>query len=96
MRDEFPNLRKPWKKECGIFNFHTSNEPGIHWVAWKKVGNKKYYFDSYGLRPPKELVDYLGKEHLYYVTDRHQDFDSEPNCGYLCLDFIENHENYIK
>ena len=57
--------RKPNKKECGIVNFDTSDGPGTHWVAWYKNGRTKIYFDSYGVQPPLEVIDYL---RLYTIT----------------------------
>ncbi|KAL4135504.1 hypothetical protein QTP88_007110 [Uroleucon formosanum] len=59
MRDELPI--KPWLNECGILNLNNSTQDGSHWVAWKKIKNKKIYFDSFGMPPPPELVKYLDK-----------------------------------
>ena len=53
--------KKPSKKECGIVNFDKSGGPGTHWVAWYKNGKNKIYFDSYGVQPPIEVINYLGK-----------------------------------
>ena len=52
--------KKPNKKECGITNFDKSGGPGTHWVAWYKNGTTKIYFDSYGVQPPLEVINYLG------------------------------------
>jgi hypothetical protein len=40
-------------------NLDSSNGQGTHWVCWYRDGDNKYYFDSYGLDPPIELVKYL-------------------------------------
>ena len=61
--------KKPNKKECGILNFDKSGGPGTHWVAWYKNGKTKIYFDSYGVQPPIEVINYLGKP-IRYNTDR--------------------------
>ena len=53
--------KKPNKKECGVVNFDKSCGPGTHWVAWYKNGKTKIYFDSYGVQPSIEVIDYLGK-----------------------------------
>ena len=63
--------KKPNKKECGIVNFDKSGGPGTHWVAWYKNGKTKIYFDSYGVQPPIEVINYLGKL-IYYNTDQVQ------------------------
>lgn len=82
MRDELKN-KVPVHQECGILNLNTSKEPGSHWVCWYKDGNKKYYFDSYGLVPPLELVNYL-KQPIIRNTSQVQTF-SQTNCGQFCL-----------
>ena len=55
MRDELNFV--PAVNECGILNLNTSSQPGSHWVCWFKRGNKKYYFDSFGVTAPRELVE---------------------------------------
>ena len=63
------------KKECGIVNFD--------WVAWYKNGKTKIYFDSYGVQPPIEVINYPGKP-IYYNTDQVQPV-GQVFCGDLCL-----------
>ena len=75
--------RKPNKKECSIVNFDKSGGPGTHWVAWYKNGKTKIYFDSYGVQPPLEVIDYL-KRPIHYNTDQLQPA-GEVFCGHLCL-----------
>ena len=75
--------KKPNKKECGIVNFDKSGGPGTHWVAWYKNGKTEIYFDSCGVRPPLEVVEYLGKP-IHHNTDQLQPA-REVFCGHLCL-----------
>lgn len=82
MRDELKKM-KPRINDCGIFNLNTSKEPGSHWVCWFKRGNERIYFDSYGLVPPQELVDYLGTP-ILRNTEQLQNFN-QTNCGEFCL-----------
>lgn len=94
MRDELP--MKPYENECGILNLNNSTKNGSHWVAWKKIKNKSFYFDSFGsCRPPKELVNYLGKDNLEWNYNKFQDYNDPPICGHLCLEFIENYKKFI-
>lgn len=81
LRDVLP--WKPLKNECGILNLDDSSGTGTHWVCWYKDGNKKYYFDSYGLTPPIELIQYL-KSPILYNTEQIQPKD-QVICGHLCL-----------
>ena len=75
--------KKPSKKECGIVNFDKSGGPGMHWVACYKNGKNKIYFDSYGVQPPIEVINYLGKS-IRYNTDQVQPV-GQVFCGHLCL-----------
>ena len=81
LRDALPTT--PKKKECGILNLDDTTGSGTHWVAWYKNGTEKKYFDSYGLQPPNELVDYLAPP-ILYNTERVQPYD-QVFCGHLCL-----------
>ena len=73
---------KPSKTECGIVNFDKSGGPGTHWVAWYKNGKTKIYFDSYGVQPPLEVINYL-ENPIYYNTDQVQP-TGQVFCGHLC------------
>jgi len=57
VRDSLPN--KPKIKECGVVNLEHSSGNGTHWVAWFTRNDKNYYFDSFGIQPPRKLVRYL-------------------------------------
>lgn len=85
MLDELP--LKPHRIECGIVNLDKSNGLGTHWVAYYKNGSDIEYFDSYGnLRPPCEIVQYLG-ESIKYNYIKYQK-DASVVCGHLCLKFL--------
>lgn len=91
MRDALPK-GKPRYSESGVVNIDDSSNPGTHWVAYKKTGNRVQYYDSFGdLSPPIELVIYLRRGNagvnIEYNYDRYQSFDSF-RCGHLCLEFL--------
>ena len=104
MRDEvIKGGCKGAKEQCGIMNLNTSNQRGIHWVAWFKnpdVGT--IYFDSFGQDTPSELIRYLKtkkelsedraviKRNIYIVQSP---FASE--CGRLCLFVLKSLSNNI-
>ena len=50
---------------------------------WFKNGNDKFYFDSYGVQPPSELIAYF-KSQIYYNGDRVEQ-NGEVFCCHLCL-----------
>ena len=85
LRDELP--KRPRLNESGILNLDDSSGDGTHWVCWIKSGNRKMYFDSYGLPPPTEILKYL-TDNVYYNSERVQP-DNEVFCGHLCLYVIK-------
>jgi hypothetical protein len=95
LRDELP--KKSRAIECGILNLDARDRAslvgsteGTHWCCWYKTKNKRFYFDSYGLPPPTELVNYLKSPArgrtggVYYNSERVQP-DNTVFCGHLCL-----------
>ena len=81
LRDTLPTKTK--LNECGILNLDSSSGDETHWVIWFKKGKDKFYFDSYGVQPPSELIAYL-KSPIFYNSDRVQQ-NGEVFCGHLCL-----------
>ena len=77
------HLWKPKLNECGILNLDSSSGDGTHWVMWYKKGKDKFYFDSYGVQPPSELIAYL-KLPIFYNSEPVQQ-NGEVFCGHLCL-----------
>ena len=71
------------KNEWGILNLDSSSGDGTHLVMWFKKGNDKFYFNSYGIQPPCELIAYL-KSPIFYNSERVQQ-NGEVFCGDLCL-----------
>ena len=98
MRDELS--AKPQTNECGILNLNKHTQSGSHWTSWYKIGQDRYYFDSYGERPPLEIERYLKtKEELKNdqpaikrsaITVQH---DISNECGALCLYVLYNLSN---
>ena len=88
--DQFKSM-KSLKNECAIVGSRSSKSNlDLHWTCYWKSGDKKYYFDSFGLEPPKELVKYLGRP-ILCNTFQLQTY-GESNCGEWCL-YILNELN---
>ena len=66
-RHTLPKMAKKLS-ECGILNLDSSSGDGTHWVMWFKKGKDKFYFDSYGVQPPSELIAYL-KSPIFYNSE---------------------------
>ena len=50
---------------------------------WFKKDKDKFYFDSYGVQPPSELIAYL-KSQIFHNSERVQQ-NGEVFCGHLGL-----------
>lgn len=84
------------RNESGIVNLDDSEGPGTHWVAYAKRGDRAVYFDSFGnLRPPRELVRYLGESEtkIEYNRTSYQRYNQNI-CGQLCLQFLLTVDRY--
>lgn len=86
MRDELKKL-KPLNNECGILNLDSSKNEGTHWVCWHKNKDNKYYFDSFGAPPPRELIKYL-KSPILINRYQIQEFN-DSNCGEWCVHVLK-------
>ena len=83
MRNELP--RRPLNRESGILNLDGVSGRGTHWVCWykNKSEGENFYFDSFGVQPPNELIEYFSSP-ILYNTEKIQP-DGEVVCGHLCL-----------
>ena len=92
MRDELGN-KAPDIGECGVLNLDDSKGDGSHHTCFWKDGDKKIYFDSFGVQPPIELIEYL-KSPILYSTYQIQRF-KDTNCSEWCL-YILNELKKVK
>lgn len=81
MRDTLPKHVR--KVEVGVINLDSIHGPGTHWVCYYKKNNICYYFDSYGLPPPKEFDEYVQCDILYNTYNIQK--EKEYICGQLCI-----------
>ena len=85
MKDQLPH--KIRKNESMIINLDDSAGQGTHWVCFSKRDKIINYFDSFGVKPPTELLKYFKNFQVCYNIDQNQNFN-EVICGHLCLDFL--------
>ena len=81
-------LKEAKLNECGILNLDFTSGDGTHWVIRVKKGKDKFYFDSYGVQPPSELISYLISS-IFYNYERVQQ-SGEMFCGHLFLFALKN------
>jgi hypothetical protein len=89
-------LQAKGKTKLGfVYNLDPSNKGGSHWIAsfTDIPAHKTYYFDSYGMKPPKQIARFMRSMtlqdplmKLHYNARRFQFGETE--CGMYCLYFI--------
>jgi hypothetical protein len=92
-KDKLKHVKINSKKEMScIVNLDDSTGPGTHWVLCYYKNNlpHSYYIDSFGLKPPKDVVNFLNKykKPIFYNDANIQSLDSN-RCGAFCIDMIE-------
>ena len=82
------------KDFCCVLNLENSNEDGSHWTALYNDKNENFseYFDSYGMKPPLEVVRFVKRNFRkpIYYNDNQLQQDESKNCGYFCKYYIIN------
>ena len=84
------------QKACGpgknnkstIINLQDSDKNGSHWVSYKKIGNKIFYFDSYAVAFIPNIIKNQYPNHKFICNIyRIQSIDSN-QCGRFCILFV--------
>ena len=79
-------------KECNakggsvVVNLDNSGGDGTHWVACFN----EYYFDSYGVEPPTDVLRWMKKNHkeVLYNSFQLQKLGTS-SCGWFCIYVIK-------
>lgn len=71
-----------------IFLIHPKGTMAGHWVA--AVVHKKiaFYFDSFGIPPPEQIVRALGHRQILYNSTQIQALNQN-HCGQFCVMFLK-------
>ena len=85
MRDELTNVSKHTKNI--IMNLEDNNGNGSHWVCIFN-SQDKYYFDSFGLPPPVEVIKFL--QNGVYQTFPVQELIPSVVVNYVCMCYFNS------
>lgn len=71
---------------CLVLNSDISSGKGEHWMCLFSKDGVSYYFDSYGLEPPVEVLEYCkNKMRLYNTYQIQLDDIIQILCGHYCV-----------
>ena len=77
-KDNFPILKN---NQSTIINLQDSDKKGSHWVSYKKIGDKIFYFDPYGVAFIPDIIKNQYPNHKFICNIyRIQSIDSN-QCG---------------
>ena len=84
-KDNCPVLKN---NQSTIINLQDSDKKGSHWVSYKKIGNKMFYFDSYGVAYIPDIIKNQYANHKFICNIyKVQSMDSN-QCGRFCILFV--------
>ena len=73
-----------------IINLQDSDKIGSHWVSYKKIGNKIFYFNSYAVSFIPDIIKNQYPNHKFICNiHRIQSMDSN-QCGRFCILFVKS------
>ena len=84
-KDELHTLT--YKNGGYILNLDNSDGIGTHWTAFYIDFYQCYYFDSFGIVFPEELINWSKDKIIYYNVNHIQDINDN-HCGYYCILFL--------
>ena len=85
-KDNVPLLKN---SQSTIINLQDSDKSGSHWVSYKKISNKTFYFDSYAVSFIPDIIKKQYPNHRFICNiHRVQSMDSN-QCGRYCILFVK-------
>lgn len=94
----YPSDMLPQMKhgQYAIVNLDNSSQPGTHWIAVAKNGNKTLMYDSFG-RTTYNIIPSLlqsGNGVIVHTERDVEQADHESNCGLRCISFLKVYDKY--
>ena len=85
-KDKVPIFKN---NESTIVNLDDSLGKGTHWISYKKINDKIFYFDSYGVAYIPDIIKNQYSNHKFICNIyRIESMDSN-QCGRYCILFVK-------
>ena len=85
-------IKIPYKAGLSIIlNMSSTGHPGTHWVALHTYNDLTVYFDSFGIEPPVEVINWSLSRVLY--SDYQLEELDGINCGQIALFCLKLSQN---
>ena len=86
-KDNVPLLKI---NQSTIINLQDSDKSGSHWISFKKINNKIFYFDSYAVSFIPDIIKNQYPNYKFICNIyRIQSMDSN-QCGRFCILFVKS------
>lgn len=88
-KDEFTKI--PYKPNLSIIiNMSSTKHTGTHWMCLYTFKDFIFYFDSFGIEPPIEVINWAIQNNIKKIVYSNYDIQhiSDSDCGQLCLFFL--------
>jgi hypothetical protein len=83
------NIKPLDKKSCYVINLDDFTGSGTHWVAIYVSGKNGFYFDSFSITPPRNVINFFKRYKIKWDYNKQQIQDLPSTaCGYYCLYFL--------
>ena len=86
-KDNVPLLKN---NQSVIINLQDSDKNGSHWVSYKKIGNKIFYFDSYAIPFVNNIIKNQYPKHKFICNIYRIQSMNSNQCGRFCILFVKS------
>ena len=85
-KDNVPVLRN---NQSTIVNLDYSSGKGTHWISYKRINDKIFYFDSYGVAYIPDIIKKQYPKHKFICNIYRIKSIYSNQCGSYCILFVK-------
>ena len=86
-KDNVPVLKN---NQSTIVNLDHSLGKGAHWISYKKINDKIFYFDSYGVAYVPDIIKKQYSNHKFICNIYKIQSINSIQCGRFCILFVKS------